>query len=738
MIVRKRTHLDGVVQGIGFRPFVARVARHLGLTGEVFNTAEGVVIEVEGEPSRLHEFQHRLASDGPPSASPTTPVWEEVALRGGQNFEIAPSTTTGAVGPAAMPGISPDLRLCDACAAELDDPDDRRAGYPFTTCTRCGPRFTIARQTPWDRAATSMASYELCPACRREYGDSSDRRWHAQPIACPACGPELRLQDGAGNVHAQGADAITDAVSALRDGEIVAVLGIGGFQLLVDATNESAVRRLRKRKLREAKPLAVMVADLAAARRVAMLDEPGAAALTGREGPILLARARAKTTLAHEITLGLRQVGLMLPTSALHHLVLREFRGPVVATSANRDGEPMVFNQDTAGPSLHQIADAFLVHDRAVERRADDPVVQVVAGEARVLRLGRGYSPLRVQLPAAHAPMLALGGHLKVTPGLAAQGLAILWSPIGDLHSPASRDALEDTVTDLLRLCNAQPDTIVHDSHPDYATTRYASRFARPTVAVQHHHAHVAAVLAEYGLESGLGFAFDGAGFGSDGTTWGAECLAVTGARTRPIAHLQGFPLPGGDAGARDGLRALAGWLFETRLGLPPELPELPPLVDVAAARPAFAPRVRSVGRLFDGAAALTGVCRYSRYEGEAAMRLQDLAEPGHAPYPFNVEKPEVRLDAMLQGMLEDRHSPVLVASRLHATLAAMVAALARRQDASQVVLSGGCFANKMLAEGCLERLDAASVRGLLPRRVPPGDGGLALGQLAVGAHAVG
>lgn len=717
--MRRVARIRGTVQGVGFRPAVARLAGDLGLAGFVRNDGAEVWIEVEGDDADVDAFERRLLDELPPAARVDAIAWDEAADEGGTpGFVIAGSTAGGR----ARVAIPPDLVTCADCAAEVRDPG-RRQGYPFTNCTRCGPRYTIVASVPYDRPATAMAGFPMCADCAREYADPRDRRYHAQPIACPACGPRLWLRDADGALGA-GGEALDRARTALRDGRIVALKGLGGWQLLVDATSDAAVRRLRERKRREGRPFAVLVSDLAAAREQAHLDEVEAAALASVAGPIVLVRKRGR--LADAVAPGLARVGLMLPTTPLHRLVLDGLGFPVVCTSGNLHDEPIATGDDEALRRLSGIADLRLGHDRPILRRCDDAVVHVVDGIARTLRLGRGLGPASIPLPDG-PDLLAVGGHLKCAPAAAIGVEAVLWPHVGDLDGLLAREALVEALAAMRGFLGLDPVAVVHDAHPDYGSTRVAEELGLPRLAVGHHHAHVAAALAEHGLTRGLGFAWDGVGLGDDGTAWGGEVLEVGPEGARRVAHLLPFPLPGGDAAARDGRRALAGVLVAAGMEVPPALEAF-----ARIARSPLAPRTTSAGRLFDAVAALLGVRERSRFEGEAAIALEQVAGPPAEPYPFRLEGPVIDWRPALAGLLADQGDAPRAASRFHAVLAHAIAAVAVREGARTVVLAGGCFQNVRLTDATLALLRDRGIDARLPARVPPGDGGLALGQLWV------
>lgn len=725
MIVRRAGTIRGVVQGVGFRPLVARLASELELAGFVRNRGPRVEVELEGEPGAIDRFARRLRAELPPAATIDAMEWSERALTGEQRFTIEES------GPES-PGLAipPDLAVCAECLAEALDPGARRHRYPFTNCTRCGPRFTIAEAAPWDRERTTMAAFAMCAECAAEHGDPSDRRHHAQPIACPRCGPTLRLTDPAGERLASREAALDQSAEAIRRGAIVALMGLGGFQLLVRADDESAVRRLRQRKRRPAKPFALLVPDLGAARALAVVGDAETRALTHPAAPIVLLERRGDGATAPAVAPDVRRLGVMLPATPLHALLARALPFPLVCTSGNLHDEPICIDEARGRERLGAVADLFLVHDRPIARRADDSVVHVVGGRMRALRVARGLAPVALSFGAARTPVLGLGGHLKQAPVLADGGRAVLWPQVGDLHTAGAREAMAESLVDLERFLGRRATTIACDAHPDYATTLWAEASGRPMAPVWHHHAHVGAVLAEHGEEKALGFAWDGTGLGPDGTSWGGETLAVDRSGARRLGHLLPFPLIGGDAAARDGRRVLAGLLYAAGIEAPPALERFTRLAPRAA-------RTSSMGRLFDGVAALVGVAERSRFEGEAAMALEAIAEPGAAPYELPTDEGTIDWRPMLRAMHAGRADAITVASRFHATLAHLVAREAEAHGARQVALAGGCFQNALLLEGAMAALRERAIEPLVGERVPPGDGGLALGQAWVASCAL-
>ena len=771
----RRIAVEGTVQGVGFRPWVWRLAREQGLAGSVRNDGGGVVIEAFGSEPALDGFLARLRSEQPRAAEVRRLAWEPIEARAIDGFEILAS----GVAAARRPSIPADLATCPACLAEVMDPLDRRYRYPFTNCTDCGPRFTIALDIPYDRAATTMARFPMCPECAREYSDPADRRFHAQPNACPACGPRLAVlaADGA-RVPAE--DPLCLAAAALSAGLVVAVKGLGGFHLACDATSEAAVGRLRARKRRERKPFAVMVADLAAADAVAVLGPDERRLLAGVERPIVLAPLRGGHPLAPSVAPGSDLVGLLLPYTPLHHLLLAESGVPLVMTSGNLSDEPIAYRDVEAVARLGGIADLLLVHDREVAAPCEDSVARIVDGAPLLVRRSRGWVPRPLSLArAVSEPVLAVGGDLKSVACVAAGDSAWLTPHVGDLASPAALDELAAAVERLQRFLGVSPRIVAHDPHPGYHSRRWALSIPGARhVAVQHHHAHVASCLAEHGLAGpALGVALDGTGWGPDGAAWGGELLLVEPGRYRRLATLRPLPLPGGETALREIWRLALAMLDDAFDGAPP-LAAVPLLARLdpyrlavvrrmlgrdggAAEDPAphatasgapppgdrlNSPLAHGAGRWFDAVGAAVLDLPAVGFEGEAALALERAAAAaGPAPpYPFVLRdgttpweldlRPMVR--ALVGELLDGRPAPWL-AARFHATLgdamAAAVRAAAAEHGALPVALTGGCLQNPLLARALSERLP--DFRVLQHRSVPPGDGGLALGQAVVAAE---
>jgi hydrogenase maturation protein HypF len=739
--------VNGLVQGVGFRPFVHRLASRLGLVGFVRNQTDGVLIEIEGAPRTLDSFVHHLESDAPQEARLAGLRCAELAVRGEREFLIHDSDVADPKGDVF---ISPDLATCDDCLRELFDPADRRHHYPFLNCTHCGPRLTIVTGAPYDRERTTMARFALCDACRAEYDDPADRRFHAQPIACPACGPGMHALGGDG-ARIATADALAYAVERLRDGAIGAIKGVGGYHLACDARNDDAVERLRARKLRDGKPFALMFRDAAAAAEFCLISADERALLESAARPIvLLSRRDHATRLSPAVAPDMAELGVMLPYSPLHHLLLRAIDAPLVMTSGNRSDEPIAFADDDARQRLGAIADFFLVHDRPIHLRADDSVARVVDGRSLWLRRSRGRAPLSQPLPLPLLmPTLALGGQLKSTFALG-QG-ALAWSShhLGDLdHYVAYREYVA-AIEHYQRIFRITPARLVHDLHPDYASTRYATERGIGRLAVQHHHAHFASCLAENGVRGrAIGVIFDGAGLGSDGAVWGGEFLVGDLGEVTRAAHLAYVPMPGGERAMVEPWRMALAHLHHAGLGSSPIAAEVDArelrIVQQLLERRLQSPPTSSMGRLFDAAAAIAGACARASFEGQAAMRLEALAASvapdGHYPFAIESAAPLVidpaPIVAALAGDVRRGVAQGRVARRFHSTIVELVTAICRRladeSDVRAVALSGGCFANAILTRECAARLEAVGLRVYHHREVPPNDGGLCLGQLAV------
>ncbi len=781
-VTRVSVRVTGTVQGVGFRPFVYSLAARLGLSGFVGNDSGGVFAEVEGAPAAVAEFLTAVERDAPPLARIDQVVATDMRTYGSAGFTIAPS----ARGAQRTALVAADSAMCADCLAELRDPADRRYRYPFINCTNCGPRFTIVADVPYDRPNTTMAPFAMCEPCAAEYHDPADRRFHAQPVCCPACGPRLSLRGRGGRpLAASGPRAAGDPLAAaaalLRDGQVLAVKGLGGYHLAVDAASEAAATALRARKHREDKPFAVMAASLAAARQLCEVDETAAALLTSARRPIVLL-PRRPGTVAAPVAPGNRRLGVMLPYTPLHHLLLEAAGRPIVLTSGNMSDEPIAYRDEDAFAQLEGIADAFLTHDRAIHIRTDDSVVRVwggvagsglaergvagsglaergvagsglaVRGREMLIRRSRGYVPEPVIVAARfRRPVLACGAELKNTFCLASADRAFVSHHIGDLENVATLRSFTEGIEHFGRLFGIEPEVVAYDLHPEYLSTKYALEADLDSCGVQHHHAHIASCLADNGHDGPvIGVAFDGTGYGTDGTLWGGEFLVADLAGFERAGHLAPVPMPGGAAAIRQPWRMTAAYLRAAFPGGPP--PGLDVIkrnernwaaVTSMAERGVNAPVSSSAGRLFDAVAALLSVRDTINYEGQAAVELEQLADPGETGTyraaitgqgPFCIETAD--LVRAVTGELTEGTPAPLIAARFHNGIAALIeegCLLAReRHGLDTVALSGGVFQNLLVTERAAARLEARGFRVLLHSRVPCNDGGISLGQAVV------
>ena len=791
---RRRIRVQGVVQGVGFRPFVYGQALRCGLGGFVRNDSAGVTIEIEGAPADLEAFERALREQPPPLARIDRVAAEPLSPLGEHSFAIAHSQA----GAERRTLIAPDSATCDDCLREMLDPADRRADYAFTNCTNCGPRFTIVQDVPYDRAQTTMRVFRMCPACAAEYANPLNRRFHAQPNACPVCGPALDFHLNDAHLHLLSTSPLDAAAHALAAGAILSVKGLGGYHLACDALNAAAVARLRQRKHREAKPFAIMLPDLATARLLCHVGPAEAALLESRRRPIVLLRRRANCTvpLAPDLAPVYATLGVMLPYTPLHHLLLRDFAAAapgrpavLVMTSGNLSDEPIAYRDDDARARLATIADGALTHNRAIHMRCDDSVMHVVGGSAQLLRRARGYAPEPIALASASpAQVLAVGGHLKNTFCLLKGRQAFVSHHIGDLENLETLASFREGIAHYQRLFDIMPTVIAHDLHPEYVSTRYAQEIgdrrwgmgdsdgtaldiaphlpapnSQLLIPVQHHHAHIASVLAEHGLDGPvIGVAADGTGYGTDGAIWGCEIMRADLRGFERLAHLAYVPLPGGEQAVRQPWRVAAAYLHaafgddwldldipfvrDARLHGPPLRARWRPLAQMIA-RGINSPPTSSLGRLFDAVAALLGLCDEVVYEGQAAIELEMLAAPDPRPYPFTiVEGMPAQLDVApairaIVGEIERAVPLPQIAGRFHCTVAALLAEACERARAAtglrEVALSGGVFQNRMLLENLLTLLEQRDFTVYLNRQVPPNDGGLSLGQAAVAAALV-
>jgi hydrogenase maturation protein HypF len=794
-LTRLKLIIRGAVQGVGFRPFIFRLANDLQLPGYVSNSGQGVFIETEGRRAQLESFLLRLEKDKPPRSFIQSLEASWLDPVGYAGFEIRPSETAGA--KTAL--VLPDIATCHECVREIFDPTDRRYLYPFTNCTNCGPRFSIIEALPYDRANTSMKKFTMCPQCQAEYLDPNNRRFHAQPNACPACGPHLELWDRRGHALARpGQDSLVTASDAIGKGKILAVKGLGGFHLMVAAHDDQAVQRLRELKHREEKPLALMFPSLATVRSVCEVSPLEERLLLSPESPIvLLQRQETGSTpeaprLSPHIAPGNPNLGVLLPYTPVHHLLLSLLCFPVVATSGNLSDEPICTDEQEALERLGAIADLFLVHNRPIVRHVDDSVVRMLAGRQSVLRRARGYAPLPVQFKAEHhaqpetPTILAVGAHLKNAIGLAVGSQAFISQHIGDLETDQAYSAFQNVIADFQKLFDSQPDLIAADAHPDYLSTQFASTHCSSRreetenplpwqpllkldthLTVQHHFAHVLACMAENELEPPvLGVSWDGTGYGLDQTIWGGEFFLVKPESAERVAHLRPFPLPGGEKAIKEPRRTAIG-LLHALLGEEAFQRQLAPFAGFSAtelgslktmlAQRVNSPLTSSIGRLFDAISALIGLRQVVRFEGQAAMELEfalghfqtdesyplplapsdSLAAPHSA---FGTPHSALILDwaPLILSVLDDlsRDTPAgQISAKFHNALVESILTVARHFKQERVALSGGCFQNRYLTERAIKRLSQEGFRPYWHQRIPPNDGGIALGQLAAARY---
>jgi hydrogenase maturation protein HypF len=772
--VRLHVSITGAVQGVGFRPFVYRLASELAVQGWVGNTATGVLVEVEGSREILDLFLSRLASEKPPRSMIQALDCSWLAPVGYAGFEIRESERLGSKTAVVLP----DVATCPDCLEDIVTPGNRRFAYPFANCTNCGPRFTIIEALPYDRPNTSMRGFVMCPVCRQEYENPRDRRFHAQPNACPDCGPHLEWWDPTGRTLSVRQPALEAAAQAIRAGAIVAVKGLGGFHLMTAAHSDVSVRRLRERKRREEKPFALMFPGLAQVRDQCQVSDLEESLLCSPAAPIVLLRRKpagdgAASRISPEAAPGNPYLGVLLPSTPQHHLLMRLLGFPVVATSGNLAEEPLCIDEHEAVERLGGVVDGFLVHNRPIVRHADDSIVRVMAGRELILRRARGFAPLPVMLPGTSVgteitkpipAILAVGGHLKNTIALAIGRQTFLSQHIGDLETTRAYAVFERVIGDFQHFYDAKPALVAADAHPDYLSTKFAKQTGLSLVLVQHHYAHILACMAELGLEQGdvLGVSWDGTGYGTDGTIWGGEFLTLTPSSFERFGHLRTFPLPGGEIAVREPRRAALGLLFEmfgeavfeqiqwepVRAFSRAELPVLRRML----VQKLNCPRTSSVGRLFDAVSSLLGLRQRSAFEGQAAMELEwaiDGVDPSALPPPEPVELPILNplptapvssgrakvldWEPLVRSLLQDLQNglpPGHLSMTLHNSLAEAIIQLAQLAAKKNVVLSGGCFQNKYLTERVVARLHETGFCPFWHRSVPPNDGGIALGQV--------
>jgi len=740
--------IQGIVQGVGFRPFIYRLATELKLTGWIINSTEGVQIEVEGKADKLAKFIDQVDSAKPTLASILNKDISYKSPTGYSEFTIRPSKYSGNKNTS----ILPDIATCSDCLEDIIDPDNRRYRYPFTNCTNCGPRYSIIESLPYDRINTTMKIFPMCEKCRAEYEDPLNRRFHAQPNACPECGPNLELWNSKGEILSSHDKCLLETCRALEDGKIVALKGLGGFQLLVDARNDEAVKRLRIRKNRKKKPLAMMYPNIDAIKMHCDIDELEEKLLVSHKSPIVLLKRleQIESSISSDVAPENPYFGIMLPYTPLHHLIMSELSIPLIATSGNLSDEPICIDEHEALERLKDIADLFLVHNRPIARQVDDPVVRVMMNREAVLRSARGYAPTTIQLKKTAPLSLAVGGHLKNTIAISIDKNVFVSQHIGDLETLQANDTFFKTIKSLLDIYDFKPMKIVSDIHPDYQSTKYAEKLSLPALKVQHHHAHILSCLADNQLDLPvLGVSWDGTGFGYDDTIWGGEFLKVFQKRFIRVAHLRYFRLPGGGAAIKEPRRSAIGLLYEI---FGEKLFDLLKMIPLSAfnskeniiLKKMFenninSPVTSSMGRLFDAVASIIGLCQKANFEGEAAMQLEFAADKVMTDdsYSFDINFNNmpyiINWEPVIRSILEDMQNSVpvnLIAAKFHNALVELIMKIAIRVNDKNVVLSGGCFQNKYLLEKTVNGLRENGLNPFWHKRIPTNDGGIALGQI--------
>ncbi|MBM4206940.1 MAG: carbamoyltransferase HypF [Gammaproteobacteria bacterium] len=737
-----RIEIEGLVQGVGFRPFIVKLARKHLQTGWVINTSQGVRIAIEGLRNNQNAFLDDLNTDKPPFSEIMSLTITPKALQGYADFQVRKSITDGI----ASAFVLPDIATCKDCLLELFDSGSRFYRYPFISCSYCGPRYSIMTEQPYDRIRTSMSGFELCRDCHDDYYSMDNRRFHAQTIACPYCGPSLQMLDEKGVLIAEKQDALNYAIEKIKAGKIIALKSIGGFQLIVDASNQKAVQRLRLRKNRPYKPFALMVRSLSKAHELCFISETEQQTLFSSAAPIVLLKKRNEdsSAITRSAAPDINLLGIMLPYSPLHHLLLSELESPVIATSANRQDEPICIRQEEALERLNGIADYLLTHNRPITRPLDDSIVREINGKMTALRRARGYSSLPFKLNGDMNGLIAAGGQLKSTLALSHQDKVILSQHLGNLESELSERQYVSTFADLKQFYKTKPVSFLYDSHDAYFSSQYVQGLEGRLLPVQHHYAHALSCMAEHQLEPPvLGIIWDGTGLGDDNTLWGGEFLRITPNGFGRFAHFRSFSLPGGVKAIQEPRRAALGLLYEAfgdtiseQCALSFNQQELS-MLKTALTKQINCPKTTSAGRLFDAVAAILGLCQFNTYEGEAAIKLENLASAisteQHYSFTLTGDKPVViDWQPMLGEILQDagNHSLTRIAAKFHNTLAEMTTAVAKLAQQEKIVLSGGCFQNAVLVEQVVAKLQAAGFQVFCHEQVPPNDGGLALGQI--------
>jgi hydrogenase maturation protein HypF len=754
MLARISVVIRGAVQGVGFRPFIFRLASSMNLKGFVLNSPQGVFIEVEGEKFDLDNFIIRIGNEKPVNSIIQSMEFSYLDPAGFDKFEIRESGKNGK----ASAFILPDIAVCQECLEEMNDPDDRRYMYPFINCTHCGPRFSIIESLPYDRPNTSMKSFVMCEKCRAEYNDPLNRRFHAQPIACPDCGPQIKLKDRNRTMLSIKSQALKDAVSSVLEGNILALKGLGGYQLICRADDKRVIKKLRERKHRDEKPFALMFPGIYSIKEVCLVSPMEERLLTSPESPIVLLKRKLgenfNIKIDKSIAPGNPYLGIMLPYTPLHHLLMDNLEIPVIATSGNLSEEPICINEDDAFNRLHDIADCFLVHNRPVVRHVDDSIARVVSGREMMIRRARGYAPLPVQLNNKfnHIDscnnLLAVGGHMKNNISVSSGNNVFVSQHIGDLSTEEAYKTFINVINDFTKLYELNPELIISDLHPDYISTRYAVSSGLESMQVQHHQAHVASCYAENRINGKvLGVSWDGTGYGIDGTIWGGEFFLYDGEKFSHFAQLEQFCLPGGELAVKEPRRSAAGVLYKifgddlftvNKKLLNNFTEHEQTLLEQMIRKKINSPLTSSAGRLFDAVSSIAGICQRSNFEGQPAMMLEFAADENElSSYPFDIsekEKKIIKWQPIIINILADREKGIsrpVISAKFHNTLVKIILEILKLSGLQKVVLSGGCFQNVFLLERTIKKLESAGYTVYRHQRIPTNDGGISLGQIA-------
>jgi hydrogenase maturation protein HypF len=741
---RIKISIKGAVQGVGFRPFIYKLANSLDLKGYVLNTSQGVIIEAEGENNLLTEFTERIKSEKPPISLIQNISIEKLPLNNFKNFEIKKSDLSGS--PNAI--VLPDIATCKECFEEIFDKNNRRYLYPFTNCTNCGPRYSIVESLPYDRTRTTMKKFNMCPECKAEYENPDDRRFHAQPNACPVCGPHVELWNSDGTISDFHNDAILDTVNAIKYGKIIAIKGLGGFHLVVDAMNKDAIKRLRKNKNREEKPFALMYPDIDSIKKDCEVSEAEEKLLLSAQAPILLLKRKADCKIPVEVAPLNPNLGIMLPYTPLHHIIMKLLKSPIVATSGNFSEEPICIDENDALTRLKGIADLFLVHNRPVYRYVDDSIARIILDEKVLLRRARGYAPMPVIINTDNKKqILSVGGHLKNTIAVSKGNEVFVSQHIGDLETVESYNSFCNTIDKFREIYKIEPDIVVSDLHPDYISTKYAKEKFKNVESVQHHASHILSVIAENDIsEPVLGISWDGAGFGLDKTIWGGEFLRFDEAGFKRVAHIKKFRLPGGESSFKDIYKSAFGLLYEiyddeVMLYIPENIPQKDSGILLQMLKKNInSPECSSLGRLFDAVASILDIRQKVNFEGQAAMELEFLTDSfsSQENYEYEIKNENciyiIDWTSLITQLIQDKKEKIsknIISIKFHNTLVKIIVEIAKLINEKNIALSGGCFQNKYLLENSIIELRKNGFDVLWNKEVPANDGGISLGQIA-------